>query len=131
LGLGAIPANVDVRNRLVGDDETIDLFRWCGLVVLPYIEASQSALVATAYFFHKPVIVTDVGALPEYVVEGETGWVIPPRDPQALAGALHGALTDRARLVRMGQAGREWYERQRQAEEVVLGEMYAGLLCDR
>jgi glycosyltransferase involved in cell wall biosynthesis len=124
---GPIPPNVEVRNRLVGDEEAVDLFSRCGLVVLPYIEASQSALVAAAYAFHKPVIVTRVGALPEYVVEGETGWVIPPRDSQALSSALHAALRDPARLARMGDTGRAWYDRQRQAEGITLQEMYARL----
>jgi glycosyltransferase involved in cell wall biosynthesis len=50
-------------------------------LVLPYRDATQSALVAHAYFFRKPAIVTRTGALPEYVVEGETGWVVPRADP--------------------------------------------------
>ena len=54
-----VPSNVEVRNRLIQDQEALSLFRRCGLVVLPYIEASQSALIAAAYFFRKPVIVTD------------------------------------------------------------------------
>jgi glycosyltransferase involved in cell wall biosynthesis len=119
-----LPPNVEVRGRLVEDEEAVDLFARCSLVALPYVEASQSALVAAAYFFRKPVIVTNVGALPEYVVEGETGWVIPPRDPRALAGALQAALSDPARLARMGEAGRLWYEQQYQAEEIALQEMY-------
>jgi glycosyltransferase involved in cell wall biosynthesis len=124
---GPVPANVEVHNRLIDDKEAIDLFSRCGLVVLPYIEASQSALVAAAYAFHKPVIVTEVGALPEYVIHGETGWVIPPQDPQALSSALQAALQDPAGLARMGDAGLAWYDRQRQAEGIVLQEMYARL----
>lgn len=122
-----LPANVEVRNRLITDKEAVDLFSRCGVVVLPYIEASQSALAAAAYFFHKPVIVTQVGALPEYVVHGETGWVLTPDDPVALAQALKTTLEDRTRLVQMGQAGRAWYEQQRQAEKVTLQKMYVGL----
>jgi glycosyltransferase involved in cell wall biosynthesis len=122
---GEIPASVEIRNHLVGDDEAVDLFRRCGLVVLPYVEASQSALVAAAYFFRKPVIVTQAGALPEYVVDGETGWVISRDDPQALAAALESALRDPDRLARMGRAGRAWYECQRQAEFDVLQQMVA------
>jgi glycosyltransferase involved in cell wall biosynthesis len=125
---GEIPAGVEVRNRLVGDDEAVDLFRRCGLVVLPYVEASQSALVAAAYFFRKPVIVTRAGALPEYVVDGETGWVIPPGDPQALTAALAATLGDPDRLARMGRAGRAWYERQRRAEFDALQQMMAALV---
>jgi glycosyltransferase involved in cell wall biosynthesis len=122
---GSLPPGVEVRSRLIGDDEALDLFRRCGFLVLPYRDATQSALVAHAYYFHKPVIVTRTGALPEYVVEGETGWVIPPEDAQALADSMQAALQDPARLARMGQAGRGWYERQRQAEDTILQKMYA------
>jgi alpha-maltose-1-phosphate synthase len=127
----SLPPGVEVRSGLVRDDEALDLFRRCGPLVLPYRDASQSALVAHAYFFRKPVIVTRVGALPENVVEGETGWVVPPADPPALAGAMQAALSDPARLSHMGQAGRAWYERQRQAEWITLQEMYARLAGSR
>jgi glycosyltransferase involved in cell wall biosynthesis len=125
---GEVPACVEIRNWLVGDDEAVDLFRRCGVVVLPYVEASQSALVAAAYFFRKPAIVTRAGALPEYVVHGETGWVIPPGDPQALAATLAAALGDPDRLARMGRAGWAWYERQRRAEFDALQQMVAALV---
>ena len=118
------PKNIELLARLIHDEEAVDLFRGCGLKVLPYIEASQSALVATAYFFRKPVIVTRVGALPEYVAEGETGWVIPPNDPAALADCLRNALGDLPQLERMGNAGREWYEHQRKLEMTTLQDMY-------
>ncbi len=125
---GTGPAGVEVRDQLIDDEAALDLFRRCGLIVLPYIEASQTALIAAAYFFHKPVIVTDVGALAEYVIDGETGWVIPPNDPPALAHVLQTALMDSAKLAKMGQAGREWYEKQRRSEELALHQMYLGLL---
>ena len=123
----SLPPGVEVRGHLIGDDEAVDLFRRCGALVLPYRDATQSALVAHAYFFRKPVIVTRAGALPEYVVEGETGWVIPPEDPQALAEVLGEALSDTNRLACMGTAGRAWYERERKAEELTLRQMYSRL----
>jgi alpha-maltose-1-phosphate synthase len=122
-----LPPGVDVRSRLIGDEEALDLFSRCGLLVLPYRDATQSALVAHAYFFRKPVIVTRTGALPEYVVEGQTGWVVPPEDPRALALALEEALSDAERLERMGQAGRKWYDRARRVEEATLLQMYSRL----
>jgi glycosyltransferase involved in cell wall biosynthesis len=97
-------------------------------MVLPYIEGSNSGLVGTAYFFHKPVIVTRVGALPEYVVEGETGWVIPAADARALADTLCHALSDTARLARMGDAGRDWYDQARASETAVLDGIYQALV---
>ena len=117
---GPLPANVDFRPGLVTDALAEPLFASCGLVVLPYVEASQSALIAAAYFFHKPVLVTRVGALPEYVVDGETGWVVAPNDPAALASALDGALSDPQRLERMGFAGRAWFDRQSALETATL-----------
>jgi glycosyltransferase involved in cell wall biosynthesis len=124
---GPLPANLEVRQRLIRDDEAVDLFCRCGLVVLPYLEASQSALVAAAYAFCKPVVVTRTGALPEYVETGETGWVVPPGDAAALARALERALADPARLARMGRSGRAWCQGQRQAEGQALAALYARL----
>ena len=78
------------------------LFRSAALLVLPYLDASQSALVAAAYAFSAPVIVTEAGALPEYVVAGATGWIVPAGDAAALTGVLRQALADPARLRQMG-----------------------------
>ncbi len=121
---GKLPANIQIRNRLIKDDEAIDLFRQCSLVVLPYVDATQSALIASAYFFGKPVIVTRTGALPEYVIAGETGWVIKPRNPQALAECLLAAFSDSAQLVEMGKAGQAWYQTQRHQAQLELLAMY-------
>ncbi|MBE2233106.1 MAG: glycosyltransferase, partial [Anaerolinea sp.] len=121
---GPLPAGVTLRPRRIDDQEAIELFRRCGLLVLPYLDATQSALVAAAYSFGKPVIVTRSGALPEYVQEGVTGWIVPPGDAASLAQALQAALADPARLVAMGQAGRQWVEAQRVREHQGLLELY-------
>ncbi len=119
---------MEVRNRLIDDAEGIDLFRCCGLLVLPYLDASQSALIGSAYYFQKPVIVTSTGVLAEYVVEGQTGWIVPPGDVDALAQALADALSDPERLRRMGVAARSWYEHQRTSEWETVLAMYHSLI---
>ena len=121
---GPLPKRLELRNRLIPDEEAIDLFRRCGLVVLPYIDATQSALIAAAYYFRKPVIVTRTGALPEYVKDGETGYIIEPGYPAALARRLDDMLSDPARLARMGAAGRAWYDARRKDEIETLFRMY-------
>jgi glycosyltransferase involved in cell wall biosynthesis len=126
-----IPSNVELRRKLIVDEDAIDLFRRCGLLVLPYIEASQSALVSAAYWFRKPVIVTRVGALPEYVIHGETGWIIPPNDPATLATAIRRALADPVQLEILGAAGRAWYETRRREETETLLAMYASVAAHR
>jgi glycosyltransferase involved in cell wall biosynthesis len=122
--LPTLPLGVELRDRRIEDDEAFDLFRSASLLVLPYRDATQSALIAAAYTFNLPVIVTKTGALPEYVVEGETGWVVPPADPKALTSALRAALANPARLHAVGQAGRAWYNERRREEEEALAAMY-------
>jgi glycosyltransferase involved in cell wall biosynthesis len=54
-----------------------------------------------------PVVATAVGGVPEIVVEGETGLLVAPGDPAALAGALSRLVEDPALRRRLGAAGRE------------------------
>ncbi len=124
---GSLPARLEIHNYWIDDEEAMDLFCRCGLVVLPYVDASQSALIAAAYYFRKPVIVTRMGALPEYVREGETGFIVEPDHPAALARCLERVLDDPVRLGRMGSAGRAWYEVHRMEQEAALIQVYTRL----
>ncbi|MFQ5797240.1 MAG: glycosyltransferase [Bacteroidota bacterium] len=63
-------------------------FSAADVAVLPYVSATQSGIVQIAYNFDKPVITTRVGGLPEAVGHGETGFLVPPENPQALADAI-------------------------------------------
>lgn len=67
--------NVRMINRFIGDDEMNWLFINSKVIVLPYIEASQSGVLPMAYHFGKPVVVSDLPGLAEFVDEGETGFV--------------------------------------------------------
>jgi L-malate glycosyltransferase len=69
----------------------------------------SSALAAMAHGV--PVVASRVGGLPEIVEEGETGWLVPPGSPQALADAIAHAASDRARLREMGAKARQRAER--------------------
>jgi len=80
--------NVEVVDRYVPNEEVGLYFSAADVVVLPYVDATQSAIVSLAYAFDKPVITTHVGGLPEVVSDGETGFIVPPGDSQALAAAI-------------------------------------------
>jgi alpha-maltose-1-phosphate synthase len=121
---GPLPKFVEVRNRRISDAEALDLFRKCGLLVLPYVNATQSALIAAAYYFRKPVLVTRTGALSEYVEDGRTGCVVEPDHPATLARCLSEMLNDPTGLAQKGAAGRGWYESRRTLEEQTLRAMY-------
>jgi glycosyltransferase involved in cell wall biosynthesis len=119
-----LPSNVQVLNGHVRDDQAIQLFRTCGLLALPYIDATQSALIAAAYAFRKPVLVTRAGALPEYVEAGKTGFVVAPGDALALAQTLAAAFERPERLAAMGEAGWQWYQTQRICELRTILDVY-------
>jgi len=53
------------------------------------------------------VVASAVGGIPEVVSDGETGLLVPPDDPGALAGALSALIADPARAAALGRAGRE------------------------
>lgn len=65
--------NLYVLNRYILDGEMLWLFEHCTAVVLPYIEATQSGVIPIAYHFNKPVIVSNVSGLTQFVVNGKTG----------------------------------------------------------
>ncbi len=77
-----------VYNEYIPNEKAADLFRKATVVALPYIDGSQSGIVAMAYAFKKPVVATDVGSISEVVKHGETGFVVPPGDSEKLAEAL-------------------------------------------
>ncbi|MEA2406364.1 MAG: hypothetical protein QOE69_483 [Thermoleophilaceae bacterium] len=74
--------------------------------VLPSWTEGMPVTVLEAMAAGKPVVATSVGGTPELVVDGVTGVLVPPRDPEALAAALRELLADRARAGRLGAAGR-------------------------
>jgi glycosyltransferase involved in cell wall biosynthesis len=76
------------------------------VVALPYIDATQSGVIATAYNFGRPVVATTVGGLPSMVDHRRTGLLIPPGDERALADAIVTLLTDAELRRRLGRGAR-------------------------
>lgn len=95
----------EIHNRWISDQQRAEFFQQSAVVVLPYTEATQSGVVPVAQMYAKPVVATRVGALAECVLDQQTGLLIPPRDPQALASAIVQLLKDPDRRRAMGQAG--------------------------
>ena len=85
LGIGDY---VKIVDGYIPDSGIEKYFAACDLVVLPYESATQSGIVQIAYGFEKPVISTNVGGLPEVVIDGSTGYIVPPFEPDALADAV-------------------------------------------
>jgi glycosyltransferase involved in cell wall biosynthesis len=100
LGIGH---RVRIVDRYVSNEEVPVYFKAADVAVLPYVTATQSAVVQTAYAFAIPVIVTAVGGLPDVVDDGRTGFVVPPNSPGQLAEAI-GRFYDEHVAERMSAA---------------------------
>ncbi len=92
-----------IYNEHISNKMVAELFQKASVVVLPYIDASQSGVVPLAYAFKKPVVVTDVGSLPEVVDIGITGYIVPPKNSEKLAQAIIDILKDNEKLKKMGE----------------------------
>lgn len=103
----AHPERFEVRNEYIPREDVPRLFQQASVVVLPYTEASQSAVIPLAYAFGKPVVATAVGGIPDVLEDGVTGYLVPPRDTNSLAEAVIRLLQDKETRLRMGQDGLE------------------------
>lgn len=98
---------IEGRVTLLGlRDDVPDLLACCDLLVLPSLSEGFGVAVLEAMAAGKPVVASAIGGVDEVVLDGETGILVPPGDPGALAGAIHRVLADPALARRFGQAGR-------------------------
>lgn len=80
--------NIRLVEGYVPDFEVEKYFAASDLIVLPYTSATQSGIVQIAYGFEKPIVVTNVGGLPDVVETGKIGYVVPSHNPDAIAEAV-------------------------------------------
>lgn len=80
---------------------------WADVFLHPAVSEGFSNAVIEAQAMMLPVVCTDAGGLPENVVDSETGFVVPRRDPEALADKLTVLARSPSCRQKMGQAGRE------------------------
>lgn len=99
----------------LGEDEMVRFFHACDLLVLPSISRNEAfgLVQLEAMACYKPVVSTDLETGVPYVNRnGVTGFVVPPRNPRALAGAINRLLGDESLRTRMGIEGRRRVERE-------------------
>jgi len=113
---GAVAYEQAIRahgQRMLGDaaiflgtrSDVADLLGDLDVVVNP-AHSENLGGVSESLLLERPSVATAVGGLPELVVDGVTGWLVPPRDPSALARAITDALTHPAEAARRAAAGR-------------------------
>lgn len=76
------------------------------LVLSSYANEGLPQSLTQAMAMEKPVIASNVGSIPEVIIEGETGYLVPPRNPSALAEKIISLLKDNGLRLEMGKTGR-------------------------
>jgi glycosyltransferase involved in cell wall biosynthesis len=141
LGEGPQRAELEALARQLGVTERVRfpgrvgdvaaLLRQAEVLVHPARWEGFGLALLEAMLCEKPVVASRVSSIPELVLDGETGILVPPDDPSALATALGILLEDRAHAAQMGEAGlRRAHERfsvARMAERTVA--VYRGVLA--
>jgi glycosyltransferase involved in cell wall biosynthesis len=84
----------NLQTKYITNSQLCTLMQQASLVVCPYIDASQSGVVLTAYAFNRPIVATNVGGIPEYIEDGVTGKIVPLKNPEALAAAIIDLLSN-------------------------------------
>lgn len=118
------PERFTVLNTYISDAQRSELFSQASVVVLPYVDASQSGVIPLAYSHARPVVATTVGGLPAMVDDGVTGYLVPPCDEQALATAIVRTLQDPELRQRLGLNGQRKIETECSAP-VIAGQLLA------
>ena len=104
----AVALNLGTAVRFLGKvDDVAGLLREASMLVLSSVKEGISLTLLEAMARGLPVVATRVGGNPEVVVDGETGLLVPPSNPRALADALLKIRQDSALGLALGRAGRE------------------------
>jgi glycosyltransferase involved in cell wall biosynthesis len=116
VGDGERRAELEARARALGLEDVALFLGWrrdmrtvyadLDVVVLSSLNEGSPVAVIEAMAAGRPVVSTDVGGVGEVVTPGESGLLVPPRDPRALAEAVSALLSDPAAAERMGHAAR-------------------------
>ena len=129
VGGGPLLSNLQNKSRRLGLDCNViftgprrDVERFYSIFdvfVLPSLYETFGVVLLEAMSFAKPVVATRTGGIPEIVVENETGFLVAPRDSEALAGKLMILLKNQFLGEQMGKAGRERVEKQFSCERFI------------
>lgn len=97
----------------------LDHLAWADVFLHTAVSEGFGNAVLEAQAMHLPVVCSDAGGLPENVVNGKTGFVVPRRSPQALAEKLICLAHNPDLRQRMGRAGRQRVQKQFQLQDQI------------
>ncbi|MFA5797269.1 MAG: glycosyltransferase [Candidatus Woesearchaeota archaeon] len=110
---------VEIHQEYIPDEKVAEYFNRSAFIVMPYTDATQTGVVQIAYSFSKPVIATNVGSLPEVVINGKTGIVVEPRDVVQLRKAITRLLDNPSLTKTYGANGHQFMKKELDWKKIV------------
>lgn len=111
-GLKALAAEHGVAAHFLGyRDDVSELMQTGDMVVIPSLTEAQPRVAVQAFATGRPVVASRVGGVPEIVKDGETGWLVPPALPEALADAIARVVEHPAEASKVAEAAHRLAER--------------------
>lgn len=117
LGEGELRSDLETLSAELGIAESVRFLGWrsdvasvidaCDIFCLPSLNEGMGKAIVEAMAMGKPVIASDVGGIPDLVIPGENGILIPPGNSNALAKAILPLRDHPEMRVQMGEHGRE------------------------
>jgi D-inositol-3-phosphate glycosyltransferase len=86
--LGVLDTNIKFFDQYISNDDVPVYFSAANAALLPYRSATQSGVVQIAYNYDLPVIATNVGGLPEIVIDNKSGLIAPEATPESVARSI-------------------------------------------
>lgn len=105
-----LSAQLDLKNSIHFLGRQNDVLQWMpffDVFVLSSLKEGMPFSLLEAMSTARPVVATAVGGIPEVVMDGKTGILVPPRNPDAIANAIVSLLENPMRARKMGEAGRK------------------------
>jgi glycosyltransferase involved in cell wall biosynthesis len=128
-GDGPLRFELEAEVRALGLVERVHFLGWrddahavlaaLDVLLAPSLWEGFGLVLLEAMALQVPIIATRVSAIPEVVIDGETGWLVPPQDAVALAAALSDALTHPSATSERGTNGRRRLEAHFTAEKMI------------
>jgi glycosyltransferase involved in cell wall biosynthesis len=143
VGDGSLRANLEVLSESLGMKDKIifagfrsdikEVLAGMDILVIPSLLEGFPVVTLEAMAMAKPIVATDIDGLREQIIDGESGILLPPKDPNALATSIVKLLNDPQLAVRMGSNARKLVEREFPLEKIIMEthEVYQSLMLHR